>query len=114
MPHWRGEGRQSSPRATGFTIASARQVRRQPVSRSRRRPFGLTDADSKPGIANPLHRPRAVDRRRRLAVRALAAHGHLAGDARQTYGHLLPDALDRARSALDTFVARPAESVGGD
>jgi hypothetical protein len=31
----------------------------------------------------------------------------------RTYGHLLPDSIDRARVALDTFVsgARPAEEA---
>jgi hypothetical protein len=31
----------------------------------------------------------------------------------KTYGHLLPDALDRGRAALDSFVAaRPSEAFG--
>jgi hypothetical protein len=30
----------------------------------------------------------------------------------KTYGHLLPDSLDRARTALDTFVARERSGVG--
>jgi hypothetical protein len=29
----------------------------------------------------------------------------------KTYGHLLPDALDRARTALDTFVGDGAAQV---
>jgi hypothetical protein len=29
----------------------------------------------------------------------------------KTYGHLLPDTLDRARSALDAFAAARAESA---
>jgi integrase len=29
----------------------------------------------------------------------------------KTYGHLLPDALDRTRQALDSFVARADEAV---
>jgi hypothetical protein len=33
----------------------------------------------------------------------------------KTYGHLLPDALDRARIALDTFVAdRTAQAAEED
>jgi hypothetical protein len=28
----------------------------------------------------------------------------------RTYGHLLPDSLERARTALDTFRAEPAEA----
>ncbi|MBA2742271.1 MAG: site-specific integrase [Actinobacteria bacterium] len=31
----------------------------------------------------------------------------------KTYGHLLPDALDRARSALDVFIANAAEAAEG-
>lgn len=27
----------------------------------------------------------------------------------RTYGHLLPDSLDRARTALDTYLVEPAE-----
>ena len=30
-----------------------------------------------------------------------------------TYGHLLPDALDRARTALDSFLAEPAAEAFG-
>jgi hypothetical protein len=31
----------------------------------------------------------------------------------KTYGHLLPDALERGRAALDSFVtARPSEAFG--
>ena len=29
----------------------------------------------------------------------------------KTYGHMLPDALDRARSALDTFVKTAAQAT---
>jgi integrase len=32
----------------------------------------------------------------------------------RTYGHLLPDSLDRTRSALDTFASRAAEAVEGE
>jgi len=31
----------------------------------------------------------------------------------RTYGHLLPDSLDRARSALDTFITNSAEAAEG-
>jgi hypothetical protein len=31
----------------------------------------------------------------------------------KTYGHLLPDALDRARSALDAFIHNAAEAAAG-
>lgn len=31
----------------------------------------------------------------------------------KTYGHLLPDALDRTRLALDTFTAAAAEAAEG-
>jgi integrase len=32
----------------------------------------------------------------------------------RTYGHLLPDALDRTRSALDAFLAVPIQAVASD
>lgn len=32
----------------------------------------------------------------------------------KTYGHLLPDALNRTRGALDTFLAEPSEKVTRD
>ena len=32
----------------------------------------------------------------------------------KTYGHLLPDALDRARSALDAFVAADGAMTADD
>jgi hypothetical protein len=31
----------------------------------------------------------------------------------KTYGHLLPDALDRTRQALDSFTAKPASAAEG-
>jgi len=31
----------------------------------------------------------------------------------KTYGHMLPDALDRARTALDAFVCNIAEAASG-
>jgi hypothetical protein len=31
----------------------------------------------------------------------------------RTYGHMLPDALDRARTALDTFIHNAAEAAEG-
>ena len=34
------------------------------------------------------------------------------GQPDQTYGHLLPDVLDRTRTALDTFLAAPAAGAG--
>jgi len=30
-----------------------------------------------------------------------------------TYGHMLPDALDRARASLDTFISNAAEAAEG-
>jgi hypothetical protein len=31
----------------------------------------------------------------------------------KTYGHLLPDSLDRTRSALDAFITNAAEAAQG-
>jgi hypothetical protein len=56
-----------------------------------------------------------LDRRRRLALRARRFLGTSVEQIDRTYGHLLPDSIDRTSAALDAFAARAeteAETFG--
>lgn len=74
------------------------------VTGSRNRPLcpgtSWSEACGKPTV---VWTPRR-DSYRRLAARLLPGVGTSSVMLDKTYGHMLPDALDRARTALDAFV----------
>jgi hypothetical protein len=51
-------------------------------------------------------------RSQRTSGRMIGLMGTSVEQLDKTYGYLLPDSLDRARTALDTFVARERSGVG--
>ena len=51
------------------------------------------------------HQRALCDRRWRVAVRARPVHEDEREQIDRTYGHLLPDSIDRTRTALNSFLA---------
>ena len=71
------------------------------------------DLDNRDAVLASAHIRLAVDRRRRHLFELSRFMGTSPAMLDKTYGHLLPDAVERGRTALDSFLeTKPAEAFG--